>query len=291
LKQTRSVGTYETEPSVAVIEPGDFMDVKVRLIGQKLGPFKLPMTIQVAGSKEPPLTAVLAFNTIGPKIAVDATEMRWGNIECLKDSCLSIRLSNVGLTTASMKLFLKMARSCYRLGVRELVLEAGQSYDLEVAANLDDSVVNRDEIHIVVEEGDNLMVPLIAKGIGTTMYCKNEVDILDLGVQLTNCYFEKQIVLENKGRRPQQLKWSNKTVREENTERLAKAKKAGKDTSQGQRLPKHLSPIEAMFTVTPEEITLRSRTATTFTFRGYSALPRSMVEFFVLESKVGIRVI
>eukprot|EP01032_Pedospumella_encystans_P008479 gene8479-10061_t len=285
LKQTKSVGTFETEPSIAVIEPGDSMTVKVRLIAQKLGPFKLPLTINVAGSKEPPLQAVLSFNTIGPKIALALTEMRWGNIECLKDAANTIKLTNVGLTTASMRMFLKMARSNYRLAVRELVLDAGQSYDLEVTANLDDSVVCKDEIHVVVDEGDNLMVPLVAKGIGTTMYCKQEVDILDLGVQLTNNYFEKQIVLENKGRRPQQLKWTNQTVKIENAERLVKAKKLGKDPTA--RLPKNLQPMEPMFTVTPEEITLRSRTATTFTFKGYSATPRMVNEIFVLESKVG----
>lgn len=286
-KHTLSVASYETVPSVAVIEPGDSMNVKVRLIGQKLGPFKVPLTINIAGSQEPPIQAVLSFNTVGPKIAVDCTELKWGNIECLKDSARTLTITNVGLITANMKLFLKMARSCYRIDVRELVLEAGDSYELSIIANLDDSVINKDEIHIVVDEGDNLMVPLIAKGIGTTMYCKQSTDVMDLGVQLTNVYFEKQIILENKGRRSQQLKWTNITVKNENQARLQKAKKLGKDTSVPSRLPKNLAPVEPSFTVTPEEITLRSRTATTFTFKGFSSVPRSLSEVFTLESKVG----
>jgi hypothetical protein len=286
-KHTLSVASYETVPSVAVIEPGDSMIVKVRLIGQKLGPYKVPLTISIAGSTEPPMQAVLSFNTVGPKVEVDCTELKWGNIECLKDSTRILTITNTGLITANMKLFLKMARSCYRIDVRELVLEAQQSYELNVIANLDDSVVNKDEIHLVVDEGDNLMVPLIAKGIGTTMFCKQSTEVIDLGVQLTNVYFEKQIVLENKGRRPQQLKWTNVSVKNENAARLLKAKKLGKDTSVPSRLPKNLAPVEPLFTVTPEEITLRSRTATTFTFRGFSAIPRPLSETFILESKVG----
>jgi hypothetical protein len=45
--------------------------------------------------------------------------------------------------------------------------------------------------------------------------------------------------------------------------------------------------MEPFFTITPEEITLRSRTATTFTFKGYSSIPRVLSEKFILESKVG----
>jgi hypothetical protein len=165
LKQTKSVGTYEVEPSVAVIEPSDSIFVKIRLVTQSLGSFKVPVLIAVAGSLEPPLQAALVFNTIGPRISIGSTELRWGNIECLKDSMRTLKITNEGLISASMKIFLKMARSCYKIQTRELVLDAQQSYELEVTANLDDSVVNKDEVHIVVEEGDNLMVPLLAKGI------------------------------------------------------------------------------------------------------------------------------
>ena len=42
------------------------------------------------------------------------------------------------------------------------------------------------------------------------------------------------------------------------------------------------------FTVEPVEITLRPRTATTFTFRGNCTVPCVLKEVFVLESKIGI---
>ena len=288
LKQTKAVVSFHTEPARAVIEPGDSMNVVVCLTALKLGSYKVPMTILVAGSNEPPLQAVIQFKAIGPKIEVDQTEMRWGSIECLKDSARTIKLSNTGLTDANMKLFLKMARSNYSLGgLHDLSLKVGDSCELTVVANLDDSVVCKDEMHVVVDEGDNLMVPLIAKGIGTTMHCNDKVDVMDLGIRLTNNPIEKKITLENKGRRPQQLRWYNRTIRNENTSRMARAKKEGKDTTQPKRLPKHLVPLDPMFTVTPEEIVLRPRTATTFTFKCYSNTPKRVTEVFVLESKVG----
>jgi hypothetical protein len=46
--------------------------------------------------------------------------------------------------------------------------------------------------------------------------------------------------------------------------------------------------VTPAFTVEPVEITLRPRTATTFTFRGNCAVPCVLREVFVLESKIGI---
>ena len=50
--------------------------------------------------------------------------------------------------------------------------------------------------------------------------------------------FERRITLENKGRRPQQLRWYNETVKIENAKRLAKVKLLKSAPS---KLPSHLA--------------------------------------------------
>ena len=282
---TKSVATYEAEPSVGVIEPGDSMKVVIRMVTMKLNLIKMPINVAVIGSTEAPLQAVLTCNAIGPRIVPDQTELRWGNIECLREFPRSLRLFNDSLIPASIKLFLKMARSKFELSMRELTLAPKETYDLTVTANLDDTIVNKDEIHIIVEEGDNVMVPLSALGIGTTIHCNQELSVIDMGYQLTNTVWEKRIMLENKGRRPQQLQFYNNTEREQNLARAEQVKKIGKDAAT--KLPKHLAPVVPVCTVTPTEITLRPRTATTFTFKGTSATPGPISELFILESKVG----
>ena len=66
--------------------------------------------------------------------------------------------------------------------------------------------------------------------------------------------------------------------------RLAKVKPLKQAPS---TLPKYLAPSEGIFSVHPEEITLHSRTATTFIFKGVSGIPGPIQEAFILESKVG----
>ncbi len=282
---TKATATFEAEPAIAVIEPNDSMNVTIRLVCEKLGSYKIPILIQTSGSQEPPQQAILLFNVVGPKIVVDQPEIRWGNVECLKDSTRTLRITNDSLIMANMKLFLKQARSKFELSTRELTLEPYEFYDLDITANIDDSVVCKEEVHFIIEESDNVMVPLSAKGVGTTMHCGTDLNELDMGVQLTNTIFEKRIVLENKGRRPQFLKWYNKTNNDINLERLDKVKALGKDA--GTSVPKHLQPREPWFTVALEEITLRPRTATTFVFKGRCNTPGNITETLVLESRVG----
>ena len=48
--------------------------------------------------------------------------------------------------------------------------------------------------------------------------------------------------------------------------------------------------IPPVFTVTPNEITLRPRTATAFTFSGSCVTPSLLKEIFILESKIGMMI-
>jgi hypothetical protein len=105
---------------------------------------------------------------------------------------------------------------------------------------------------------------------------------LDFGTQLTNNTFSKTLVLENKGKRPQALRWINETITEINLERQAESKaKSGPGK-------KEAVLAEPGFSVFPEEVTLRPRTATMFTFKGSAVTPEQLKEVFVLESKVSI---
>ena len=49
-----------------------------------------------------------------------------------------------------MQLFLKMARSKFELPVSSLTLAPGDSFDVNINANLDDSVVIKEELHVLV---------------------------------------------------------------------------------------------------------------------------------------------
>lgn len=281
---SKSVAKYTVEPETVVVPIGGSSNVKFTFHSEKLGNFKIPVVLVIAGSQEPPMQASISCVSVGPIVESDKTEIRWGNVDCLQDSSRTISLKNTSWIAASCKIFLKMARSKYSLSAEEVVLEPGQEFELTVTANLDDTIVHEDELHVMVHEGHNLMIPLIARGIGTSMFCEQDITKIDFEVQLTNMSFEKKITLENKGRRQQNLKWTNITNREENLARAVQAKKYAKE---GKKVPKSLMPLDPHFIIEPAEIVLRPRTATTFTFKGYHTKVGAATEHFILESKLG----
>lgn len=79
--------------------------------------------------------------------------MRWGGIECLRNITRILKINNTGLIPATMQVFLRLAHSKFSLKDETVSLLPGQTYDLEVTANLDDSLVVAEELHVMVEEG------------------------------------------------------------------------------------------------------------------------------------------
>ena len=93
------------------------------------------------------------------------------------------------------------------MDVRESVLAPNQSMELNAIACLDDTTNHKDQVHIAVAEGETVVVPVSARGTGTTIFCHERLEEMDFGSQFSSTIFERKVTLENKGRRPQTLKW------------------------------------------------------------------------------------
>ncbi|KAH8070819.1 hypothetical protein JL721_4732 [Aureococcus anophagefferens] len=272
--QTTVVGEYACEPGAGVIPPGGIVRVTVTVRCHKLGNFRLPLTTSIAGSAQPPLAATMTAVVCGPDLSIEPKELSWGATECLVDAPRTVTLRNNCCIPAPFKTFVKNARSKFRVDVRESVLAPMDAVDLQVVACLDDTTMHRDQLHVVVAEGENLMMPLSARGIGTTMFCHEDLKVLDFGAQFTANFFERKITLENKGRRPQAADDKEK-----------KGPGGGKDSSAVVAKPK-ANVGAPTFTVVPEEVELRPRTAAIFTFRGYSTHKGLLEEKMVCETRV-----
>ena len=139
---SKNIAVYSAEPQVCVVPAGGSRVVTFTLLSQKLGNFKVPVVLNVAGSQEPPLNLALGCVSVGPKIVADVTELRWGNVDCLADSPRSFRLTNASLIPASVKLFFKLARSKFSMSATEFVMQPNEEKERTITANLDDTIGN-----------------------------------------------------------------------------------------------------------------------------------------------------
>jgi hypothetical protein len=75
IEYTKDIATFEAFPPVSFVEPGGAMKITIRLTPLKLGQFKIPLIVSIAGSVDPPLQTLLSCTCIGPSIVLDQTEV------------------------------------------------------------------------------------------------------------------------------------------------------------------------------------------------------------------------
>ncbi|KAF4028176.1 ASH domain-containing protein [Phytophthora infestans] len=303
---SRAIATYSTSEFTGSVSPGERVSVEISLSCEKLGSIRLPMVITVLGSTDLPLSVTLSATGSGPKVELDQPEINWGNCSCLVDHERTLRMTNVSLIAAAYKTFVRGARSKFQIDQKEGVLMAGESLDFVLVANLDDTMVFKDQLHILITEGDNLVVPLWIRGTGTTMWSPSELRVIDFSHQMTSKECEWSCTLENKGKRVQVLTWTNKIVAVANsklnpTDRGTSKSRAGQDnrsttkpskTGNNNRNGMNGAPdgpdeVIPAFSVFPGTIELKPRTACIFVFKGLSSTAGLIQEELVCETRVG----
>lgn len=74
--------------------------------------------------------------------------------------------------------------------------------DIEVLCCADDATKAWDILHFVIKEGVDVDVVLKARGVGSTLFCKEDLSYIPFGTQYTHRKITKEIFVENKGRKP-----------------------------------------------------------------------------------------
>ena len=57
-------------------------------------------------------------------------------------------------------------------------------------------------MHFVIKEGVDIDIVLKARGIGSTIFCKEDLSYVNFGINYTHRQITREIFVENKGRKP-----------------------------------------------------------------------------------------
>ena len=88
----------------------------------------------------------------------------FGKCEVLTEHSRQLLLHNPTLIPAAFKLFVEGRDSSFSVEPRELRLEPGGSAEATVRAVLDETQTFKDELHVLIEEGADVPIPLEATG-------------------------------------------------------------------------------------------------------------------------------
>jgi hydrocephalus-inducing protein len=241
----------------------------------RLGRIQLPCQIRAVGSSLPPIEFGIAARSIGPILRFGSptapsptATVAFGKVSVLEIHRSRLQVFNASSIAANFKSFVAGKDSAFSVSVREATLAAGEAVELEVAVQLDETYAFNDTLHFLVENGDELRVPLSATGTGNTLYCKDLTykAELDFSHQFTSQAFSKVLTVENHGRRSASVQWVNQDF-----ERVKK--ELGKSVLGPQKeVDMNLIPLNkrTVFTIEPSRATIAAKFSQDFVITGFS---------------------
>lgn len=128
--------------------------------------------------------------------------MDFGNVNVLKDYSEKILITNKSKIEADFHAFTKNKVSIFKPIQKHGVLQPSESMEIEVLCCADEATKVTDILHFVIKEGVDVDVVLKARGIGSTLFCKEDLTLIPFGIQYTYRKITKEIFVENKGRKP-----------------------------------------------------------------------------------------
>ena len=158
--------------------------------------------------------------------------------------------------------------------------------------NADEVQKFQDTLHIIVNNGVDLEVALRAKGVGSTLYCKENLNLIDFGTEYTFSNITKEFFLENRGRKQMKIQF----VRNMKVERKAATSNGPKKPDAGKGAPNEKSSsgagevsstlgggdkeeeVKIVYTVVPDQIVLNPKMGIMIQFRANSATIGKVVE-------------
>jgi hydrocephalus-inducing protein len=242
---SRCVAKYEVDYPKGVIDPFQQRVVTVSFSTERLDKVQLPMFFRVVGHDADPLEVQCIANGIGPNLTVTPPQLKWGDIQVLKDVEKTLKVKNESLVPAYFGVLVMKRGSRFRVNVSDVTLGASETVNIKVAANLDDVQNFKDDLCLVVTEGGELTIPLTARGIGTTITCP-EYELgaeprVSLESQFTCRACKRSIVLTNEGPKPQILSWVNGTAM---AAASALRQAAAKEDDKKKKSSKESEPVE-----------------------------------------------
>ena len=229
--KTKKTGVITFEEPMAILGAAEKKTLDYHFYAGKLGECELSSYVSVIGSTSPPIQIKFHFVGIGPKLKlmlrpdsstisprhhhvhsghdVDAagaeeetlSEINFGNVLALKKHEKVLLIENICPIEASIHAEVYKGNSSYSIEIDDALIKPNEVLAVTVSAYLNDTIKVTDDLMITVAEGDDIVVSLLSKGVGTTLVPSVDMNSIDFENQFTNNKCTKTFRMENRGRR------------------------------------------------------------------------------------------
>ncbi|KAL0210698.1 hypothetical protein RCL1_005134 [Eukaryota sp. TZLM3-RCL] len=221
-----------------VLAPNSNFQVKFSYVVHKRGPFSTAIRVFSVGdlsdeSSSQVLDLKLIVDGVGPRLIFDPPTVDFSTIKVLEEHTKTCQITNVGEVVANISVYIEekslsklkstvrnanslVFPAIFAVETQQFTISPGDSFSLPITAVLPDSTTFADVMVVVIEDGDDVMIPIKAKGKGVALKFPDlivnhdDTSTLDLGNLLTHQAISHVIKVENQSYQTQSVSWSVK---------------------------------------------------------------------------------
>ena len=271
--------SFQTPTPNGLVEGLTDREVPVVMRARQLGDIESVLYVMVVGSRDPPIAVHIECLGQGPVVNINLpnTELKYGKLPVLKDCSKIVHLSNESPIPAKFHAYMQKA------GTSQWRVESGEVgeippetfYELNLVANLNDTVKFQDRLVIEVLNSQTHTVNVSATGSGTTIQIYPEIaPYFHAGSVFCKRPIEWEFMATNGGRRIHDLRLRNETH-------------APSQYSKTQSKDSELLEQNAIFKISPRHMELQPNEQRPFSISGFCENSCQVTETFVCEAIVG----
>eukprot|EP00762_Andalucia_godoyi_P000512 ANDGO_05257.mRNA.1 Hydin len=195
-------------------------DANIQFIPRILGDVQVPIYFSVPGAEESAKSVMIRMNVRGPIIESSSSSIDFGKVAVLQEHSKPVSLVNRSPVDAQFSCAVKNSGSPFRVDVTRGVVPAHGTFILHAFVVPDESMAFRDELVIDFEFSDSLHVRLAAVGHGSCLVTNLPENKINFGPQFTNKSLCHTFVLENRGRKAQNVSFAPEKTKSDSSARL-----------------------------------------------------------------------
>jgi hydrocephalus-inducing protein len=200
--QTASIVPDEAR---VVIAPYQSHTMEVTVTSFRLGMTSLPMNVLINGYDAMVVVDVQA-QVLGPSVVLPQPVLDFKNCKVFETVVKELVWQNPTPIPAPITVQ-PFKGTVFTLSQMEAVIPPESELTLDVTVLTDDAQPFKEEVKVVVEEGDEVGMTLKCKGVGTTIQCDEELETVDFSDVYTHRTCQKKITLHNRSKKPQDVEW------------------------------------------------------------------------------------
>ena len=238
-EKTKKIAVIEFDEPICILQPKEKKSLKYQFFAERLGECNISSYVSVIGSTKPPLLIKFHFIGIGPALKLslkkeppsipltsrskssqkshrsnksqksqntekedeELTKINFGNIEALKTHERVLLIQNICPIDACIHAEVYKDNSCYTIDIQDAIIKPNEILPIKINVFLNDTVKVNDDLMITVNEGNDIVLSLLSRGIGTTLVPSIDMNAIDFANQFTNNKCSKSFRIENRGKR------------------------------------------------------------------------------------------